>query len=300
MRRDTFLKSLAALAAAGALPLSAQAAAAIKMMLPANPGGGWDTTGRALGKALQDAQFVNGSKGDPNAMMVMGAVMLGGIITGKPPVNLSQATPLARLTSEYNVFVLPANSPFKNMAEVVAQLKKDPGSVKWGGGSRGSTEHIAAAMIAREVGVDPAKINYVAFRGGGEAISAILGGNVTVGGSGFSEFAEYIATGKMKPIGVTSAQRLKGAASSVPTLKEQGINVEIGNWRGVYGAPGISKAQRDELVAQIEKATKSKAWAEALQKNDWTPAWLGGDAFGKFVDDEFASLRATMAKSGMI
>lgn len=321
MRRDTFLKSLAALAAAGALPLSAQAAAAIKMMLPANPGGGWDTTGRALGKALQDAgvassvtydnkggaagaiglaQFVNGNKADPNAMMVMGAVMLGGIITGKPPVNLSQATPLARLTSEYNVFVLPANSPYKNMAEVVAQLKKDPGSIKWGGGSRGSTEHIAAAMIAREVGVDPAKINYVAFRGGGEAISAILGGNVTVGGSGFSEFAEYISTGKMKPIGVTSAQRLKGAASSIPTLKEQGINVEIGNWRGVYGAPGISKAQRDELIAQIEKATKSKAWAEALQKNDWTAAWLGGDAFAKFVDDEFASLRATMAKSGMI
>lgn len=321
MRRDTFLKSLAALAAAGALPLSAQAAAAIKMMLPANPGGGWDTTGRALGKALQDAgvassvtydnkggaagaiglaQFVNGSKGDPNSMMVMGAVMLGGIITGKPPVSLSQATPLARLTSEYNVFVLPANSPYKSMAEVVAQLKKDPGSIKWGGGSRGSTEHIAAAMIAREVGVDPAKINYVAFRGGGEAISAILGGNVTVGGSGFSEFAEYISTGKMKPIGVTSGQRLKGAASSIPTLKEQGINVEIGNWRGVYGAPGISKAQRDELAAQIEKATKSKAWAEALQKNDWTPAWLAGDAFAKFVDDEFASLRATMIKSGMV
>ena len=321
MRRDTFLKSLAALAAAGALPLSAQAAAAVKMMLPANPGGGWDTTGRALGKALQDAgvassvtydnkggaagaiglaQFVNGSKGDPNAMMVMGAVMLGGIITGKPPVNLSQATPLARLTSEYNVFVLPANSPYKSMAEVIAQLKKDPGSIKWGGGSRGSTEHIAAAMIAREVGVDPSKINYVAFRGGGEAISAILGGNVTVGGSGFSEFAEYITTGKMKPIGVTAGQRLKGAASNIPTLKEQGVNVEIGNWRGVYGAPGISKAPRDELVAQIEKATKSKAWAEALQKNDWTPAWLGGDAFAKFVDDEFASLRATMAKSGMI
>ena len=188
MRRDTFLKSMAALAVAGTVPTSWAQAAAMKMMLPANPGGGWDTTGRALGKALQDAgvassvtydnkggaagaiglaQFVNGSKGDPNAMMVMGAVMLGGIITGKPPVNLSQATPLARLTSEYNVFVLPANSPYKSMAEVVAQLKKDPGSIKWGGGSRGSTEHIAAAMIAREVGVDPSKINYVAFRGGG-------------------------------------------------------------------------------------------------------------------------------------
>ena len=319
MRRDTFLKSLAALAAAGALPLSAQAAAAIKMMLPANPGGGWDTTGRALGKALQDAgvassvtydnkggaagaiglaQFVNGSKGDPNAMMVMGAVMLGGIITGKPPVNLSQATPLARLTSEYNVFVLPANSPFKNMAEVVAQLKKDPGSVKWGGGSRGSTEHIAAAMIAREVGVDPAKINYVAFRGGGEAISAILGGNVSVGGSGLSEFAEYINTGKMRAIAVTSPTRLKG--SNIPTMKEQGFAVEIGNWRGVYGAPGISPEQRKALIDMIVKATKHASWQQALEKNNWTPALLTGAEFEKFVDDEFASLRATMAKSGMI
>ncbi|HYP69330.1 MAG TPA: tripartite tricarboxylate transporter substrate-binding protein [Variovorax sp.] len=319
MRRDTFLKSLAALAATGALPMSAWAGSNLKMMIPANPGGGWDTTGRALGKALLDskradtvtydnkggaagalglAQFVNGSKGDPNALMVMGAVMVGGIITGKPPVDLHQATPLARLTSEYNVFVLPANSPFKTMADVVAQLKKDPGSVKWGGGSRGSTEHIAAAMIAREVGVDPAKINYVAFRGGGEATAAILGGNVTVGGSGYSEFAEYIKAGKMKPIAVTSGTRLQG--SSVPTLKEQGINVEIGNWRGVYGAPGINADQRKALIDMVLAALKTPSWNEAMQKNDWTPAVLSGDAFSKFVDDEFASLRATMVKSGMV
>jgi putative tricarboxylic transport membrane protein len=319
MRRDQFLKGMAALAAAGALPLSARAAANIKMMIPANPGGGWDTTGRALGKALTDAkvadsvtydnkggaagalglaQFVNGSKGDPNALMVMGAVMLGGIITGKPPVNLSQATPIARLTSEYNVYVLPANSPFKTMADVVAQLKKDPGSVKWGGGSRGSTEHIAAAMLAREVGVDPAKINYVAFRGGGEATAAILGGNVTVGGSGYSEFAEYIKAGKMKAIAVTSPQRLKGI--DVPTLKEQGINVELGNWRGVYGAPGITAAQRKALTDMVLAALKTKSWQEAMEKNDWTPAVMSGPAFDQFVDSEFAMLRATMVKAGMV
>lgn len=317
MRRDTFIKSLAALAAAGSLPLSARAAAAIKMMIPANPGGGWDTTGRALGKAMQDggqassvtydnkggaagalglAQFVNASKGDPNALMVMGAVMLGGMITGKPPVSLSQATPIARLTSEYNVFVLPANSQFKTMADVVEQLKKDPGSVKWGGGSRGSTEHIAAAMIAQKVGVDPSKINYVAFRGGGEATAAILGGNVTVGGSGYSEFAEYIKAGKMKPIAVTSAKRL----NNVPTLKEQGIDVEIGNWRGVYGAPGINDAQKKALTELVLGALKTKSWKEALEKNDWTPAVLAGPDFAKFVDDEFASLRAIMVKSGMV
>ncbi|MFZ2990689.1 tripartite tricarboxylate transporter substrate binding protein, partial [Ideonella sp.] len=286
MRRDTFLKSMAALAAGGALPLSAAAAANLKMMLPANPGGGWDTTGRALGKALQDsgvasavsyenkggaagalglAQFVNASKGDGNALMVMGAVMLGGIITGKPPVNLSQATPIARLTSEYNVFVLPANSPFKTMADVVEAMKKDPGSVKWGGGSRGATEHIAAAMIAREVGVDASKINYVPFRGGGEAIAAILGGNVSIGGSGYSEFAQYIASGKMRPIAVTSPTRIKGI--DVPTLKEQGINVEIGNWRGVYGAPGLSAEQRKTLTDMVLAAVKSKSWAESMEKN---------------------------------
>jgi len=319
MRRDTFLKSLAVLAASSSLPLSALAASNIKMMLPANPGGGWDTTGRALGKALMDAkvadtvvyenkggaagalglaQFVNASKGDPNALMVMGAVMLGGIITGKPPVSITAATPIARLTSEYNVFVLPANSPFKNLAEVIEQLKKDPASVKWGGGSRGATEHIAAAMIARAVGVDPAKINYVAFRGGGEATAAILGGNVTIGGSGYSEFAPYIETGKMRAIGVTSGARLKGI--NVPTLKEQGVDVEIGNWRGVYGAPGITPAQRKALTEMVLKATQSKAWAEALERNAWTPAVLAGEAFEKFVDDDFASLRATMVKSGMI
>ncbi|MBQ0132999.1 MAG: tripartite tricarboxylate transporter substrate binding protein, partial [Comamonas sp.] len=143
-----------------------------------------------------------------------------------------------------------------------------------------------------------AKINYVAFRGGGEAISAILGGNVTIGGSGLSEFAEYIATGKMKPIGVTSGERL--ASLDTPTLKEQGIDVEIGNWRGVYGAPGLNTAQRDALVAKLEKATQSAAWQESLKKNDWTPAWLAGDAFASFVDKEFASLQDTMTRAGMV
>jgi len=319
MRRDRFLQSMVALAACGGLPLSARAAANLKVLIPANPGGGWDSTGRALGKAMQDsgaastvsfdnkggaagalglAQFLSGSKGDPNALMVMGAVMLGGLISSKSPLNLQHATPLARLTSEYNVFVVPAGSPLKSMKDVVEQLKKDPGSVKWGGGSRGSTEHIAAAMIARAVGVDPSKINYVAFRGGGEATAAILGGNVTVGGSGYSEFAEYIASHKMVPIGVTSERRLKGI--DVPTLKEQGIDVVIGNWRGVYGAPGISAAERKALVEIVLKATKSKSWTDALERYGWTPALLTGDAFAKFVDDDFANLRAVMAKSGMI
>ncbi|MBA3593957.1 MAG: tripartite tricarboxylate transporter substrate binding protein [Polaromonas sp.] len=319
MRRDEFLKSMVALAAAGSLPLSAQAATNLKMMIPANPGGGWDGTGRALGQAILEAktadnvqyenkggaagviglaQFANSAKGDGDQLLMMGAVMIGGIITGKPPVSLTSCTPIARLTSEYNVFVVPAESPLKTMKDVVEQFKKDPGSVKWGGGSRGSTEHISAAMLARNIGVDPKKVNYVAFRGGGEAVAAILGGNVTVGGSGYSEFAEYIKSGKMRAIAVTSDKRLPNIA--VPTMKEQGYSVVLGNWRGVYGGPGLSAAQRTALTDMVVKATKTKAWQDSLTKNAWTPALMTGKEFEEFVDYEFSSLRAIMYLSGML
>jgi putative tricarboxylic transport membrane protein len=319
MRRDDFLKSLAALALTSGLPLNALAGMNVKMMIPANPGGGWDSTGRALGKAISDgkladsvqfenkggaagviglAQFANSAKGDSNSLMVMGAVMLGGIIGSKPAVGLEKLTPIARLTSEYNVFVVPAASPLKTMKDVVEQMKKDPGSVKWGGGSKGSTEHIAASMLASRVGVDPKKVNYVPFRGGGEAVAAILGGNVTVGGSGYSEFAEHIAAGKMRAIGVTSEKRLPGI--NVPTMKESGFDVVIGNWRGVYAGGGISAEQRAALTDLVTKATKTKSWTESLEKNAWTPAFLSGKAFDDFVDNEFAALRGTMHLAGML
>jgi putative tricarboxylic transport membrane protein len=129
-------------------------------------------------------------------------------------------------------------------------------------------------------------------------VAAILCGNVSIGGSGYSEFQPYIQSGKMRAIGVTSDARLKGI--NVPTLKEQGINVVIGNWRGVYAAGGITPEQRKAVTDMIVKATKSKAWAEALEKNGWTPALMAGPEFEKFVDDEFASLRAVMVKAGMV
>nr|WP_297350833.1 tripartite tricarboxylate transporter substrate-binding protein [uncultured Caldimonas sp.] len=325
MRRD-FLQRIGRTALAGVLgSMVALAAPAVhaqesfKIMIGANPGGGYDQTGRGIGKAMQDAgvassvtyenkggaggtiglaQFVNASKGDPNALVVAGAVMVGAIVQNKPPVTLDNATPIARLLAEYNVFVVPADSPLKSMKDVVEQLKKDPASVKWGGGSKGSVDHVSVAMIAREAGVDVAKVNYVPFKGGGEATAAILGGHVTVGTSGYAELEEFIKTGKMRALGVTAPTRLRG--SSVPTLVEQGINVTIGNWRGVYGAPGITPQQRQKLIDNVAKATKTKAWAEALAANNWTQALLTGDDFAKFVEEEHARLRALMVKVGMI
>jgi putative tricarboxylic transport membrane protein len=308
------------------LPLAlATASAAVfaqdnfKVMIGANPGGGYDQTGRGIGKAMQEAgvagsityenkggaggtiglaQFANASKGDPNAMIVVGAIMVGAIVQNKPPITLNDATPVARLLAEYNVFVVPANSPLKTMKDVVEQMKKDPGSVQWGGGSKGSVDHVSVAMIAREAGVDATKINYVPFKVGGEATAAVLGGHITVGTSGLAEFEEFIKTGKMRAIGVTAPNRIRG--SDIPTLVEQGINVSIGNWRGVYGAPGITPAQRQKLVDAVAKATKTKSWAETLANNKWNSALMTGDDFGKFVDDDTARLRALMLKLGML
>lgn len=321
MKRQQFIQSMLGLCASSALGISnpAWAAQNFKIMIPANPGGGWDTTARAFGKAMQEAkladaiqfenkggaagaiglaQFITSAKGDDNALMMMGAVMLGGLITSKAPVSLSQCVPIARLTSEYNVFVLPADSPLRSMKEVVAAMKKDPGSVKFGGGSRGSTEHIAACMLARVAGIDPKKVNYVPFRGGGEAVAAIVSGNVSVGGSGYSEFAEHIKSGKMRAIGVTSERRIQGI--DVPTLKEQGLNVILGNWRGLYAAPGISAQQQAELIRLVGAAAKTKLWQETMTKNGWTPAYMSGKEFADFVDYEFTSLRAIMYLSGML
>ena len=302
--------------ASSLLALSAAAQPSLKMMIPANPGGGWDQTGRNLAAAMQSgklvsgvqfdnkggaagiiglAQFVNSSKGDPNAVMIGGMVMVGGIILGKSQVNLTQVTPVARLTSEWEVIVVPAASPHKTMDDLVKAFKENPGKVSWGGGSAGGTDHILVGLIAKAVGVDPTKINYVPFKGGGEASVAILGGHVTAGVSGIGEFAEQIKAGKMRAL----AQSAPSKTENIPSLKEQGVNVELGNWRGIFGAPGITKEQRDALIKLVKAATETPAWKSTLEKLGWTPVFLGGDEFGKFLEEDTKRVAGIIESLGL-
>ncbi|MEQ1595670.1 MAG: tripartite tricarboxylate transporter substrate-binding protein [Casimicrobium sp.] len=302
----------------GAVALSGMALAVdnLKVMIPANPGGGWDSTGRALVAAMQSAgtvknvqmdnkggaagtiglaQFINTSKGDPNAIMIGGMVMVGGIIQNKSAVDLTMVTPLARLTEEYLVIVVPASSPHKSIKDLVAAFKANPGSVSWGGGSAGGTDHILAGFIAKASGIDAAKVNYVPFKGGGEAVAAIIGGHVTAGISGVSEFAQHIQSGKMRALAVSSPK----AQAGIPTLKDQGIDVVLGNWRGVFGAPGIATAQRNELIKAIEAGVKSKSWEDALKKNEWMNTWQSGDEYKNYVDTEIKRIGEILAGLGL-
>ena len=297
---------------------SALALDSLKILVPAAPGGGWDQTGRALQAAIQSekivgrvtvdnkggaggtiglAQFVSSSKGDPNAMMVAGMVMVGAIISNKSPVNLSQVTPIARLTGEYEVVVVPGNSKIQSLKELMAQFKANPGSVAWGGGSAGGSDHILLGMIAKAVGVPPTKVSYVAFAGGGPATAALLGSQVAAGISGYGEFAEQVKAGKLRIIAVSSDKRQEGIAA--PTLKEEGIDVELFNWRGVFAPPGVNDTQRKAMIALMEKMTATPQWAEACKMRDWTPIALFGDDYKTFLEGETARIESILKEIGL-
>lgn len=310
-------RALAAAALALAASGSAAAIDSLKILVPAAPGGGWDQTARALQAALQSgdivkkvtvdnkggaggtiglAQFVSSSKGDPNALMMGSMVMVGAILTNKSPVNLSQVTPIARLTGEYEVVVVPASSKIQTMKELIAQFKANPGSVAWGGGSAGGSDHILAGMIA-VAGVEASKVNYIAYAGGGESQAAIMGGHVAAGISGYGEFAGQIKAGKLRALAISSDKRVPGV--DVPTLKEQGIDVEMVNWRAIFGPPGITDAQRKELVDVVAKAVKTPSWQETLKRSEWTDMFLPGDQFKAFLDSDTKRIEAIVAGLGM-
>ena len=315
-------RALTATFLAGAVAFAAPAQAQIaglEIVAPAKPGGGWDQTARAIQAAMQDAglasgvqvvnvagaggtiglaQFVTSKKRKGDAILVGGLVMVGAILTNKAPVSLADVTPLARLTGEYQLIVVPADSPIQSMADLTAKLKEDPGAVSWAGGSAGGTDHILAGLVAKAAGVDPTKVNYIAHSGGGEALSAILGGHVTAGVSGYEEFAPQIAAGKLRGIGLSSDERLPGI--DVPTLKEQGIDVSLVNWRGLFAPPQIRDADKAALSEAVAKMVESPAWQETLKTRGWLNLYLPADEFATFLAEDEAKVTTTLKDIGLV
>ncbi|TDT89506.1 putative tricarboxylic transport membrane protein [Azorhizobium sp. AG788] len=318
-RRAVAALGLALLAAPlAALPARAQVAD-LRIMAPAAPGGGWDQTARSMQQALVAAgaarsvqvtnvagaggtigiaQFVNGAKGDPNQLMVMGYVMVGAILTNKAPVTLDQVTPIARLTEETEAIAVPAASPIKTVQELAEAIKANPAKVTWAGGSAGGVDHIAAALFAQAAGADPSKINYIPFSGGGEALAAVLGGKVTAGISGYGEFESQVKAGKLRILAVTAGERVEGV--DAPTLTEAGLKLKITNWRGVVAPPGLNPEQVKTLTATVEKMAKSPAWAEVLKQKGWDDALLTGEAFAAFLKQENATTTDILKSVGLV
>jgi putative tricarboxylic transport membrane protein len=310
---------LAALLAAMTMATAATAQLAeLRIMAPAAPGGGWDQTARTIQSTLQAEglvqniqvenvagaggtiglqQFVNRSSGDPAATIVGGYVMVGAIIANASPVSLDDVTPLARLTGEYVVVVAPADSPISTAEDLAAAMREDVGSVTWGGGSAGGVDHVAAGLFAKAAGVDPAQINYIPYSGGGEALAAILGGQVTVGVSGFSEFSGQIEAGELKVIGITAPERQ--AYLDAPTFAEQGFDIDLQNWRMIAGAPGISEEDEAALLETIGAMAESDTWNQELENRGWVNTYLAGEEFAAYLAQQQEETAAILVELGI-
>ena len=294
---------------------------ALQIMAPANPGGGWDTTARMLAQTMTAAgvspvpvevfnvpgaggtvglaQLVAQNAGDPYTIMMMGRVMVGSILTNQAPVTLAESTPLARLTAEYEIIVVPKDSPYQTMADLVAAFQADPKSVAWAGGSAGGTDHILIGQIAKTVGVAPEGINYIAYSGGGEAAASILGGQVAAGVSGIGEFADFVESGEMRALAVSSADRL-AALPDTPTLVESGVDVTLLNWRGVVGPPNMSDEDKAWWIDALTKTNESAEWQEILATNGWDNVFLTGDEFGASLAEDDATIGAVLKEIGLV
>jgi putative tricarboxylic transport membrane protein len=344
MRQWRLLLVIASLVASfgigSAGPVAAQGAACtiewpsdtLQIMAPAAPGGGWDSTAREVQRNLSEqslvsqsvevfnvegaagtiglAELVNEHAGNENLMMVMGLVMVGGIALNASPVTLDQVTPIARLTTEFEVIVVPANSEYQTLDDLLVAFSADPGAISWAGGSAGGTDNILVGLIAQAQGIDPTLINYVPFSGGGEALAAILGGQTTAGVSGLSEWLPQIESGELRALAVSGrSETAAGAATpaaapdsgtAIPTLQEQGVDVELANWRGIVAPPEISDDARNCQIAAIESLVASPGWQTTLADQGWTDYYLGGDEYAAYLAEQSETINQTLTDLGLI
>ena len=321
LTKREFLSLGVASASAAALPAWAQGKPlfeTINMFVPAAPGGGWDGTARAIERAAKAAnlagamqfenvggaggmvglpRFVNQRKGQGNTLMVGGSVMVGAAIANKSPVTMRNVTPIARLTEEAGVVVVPASGKITTWNELVAALKVNPKAVSVAGGSAGGTDHLILGLMVKALGRNPREAAYVAFAGGGPANAAIIGGQVVAGISGYSEFEEQIKAGRMIPLATSGRTRIPGV--NVPTMTELGMNLVMANWRGVFAPPGITNAQRDALINFVSQVKDSAAWQQELVTRKWSDAFLTEIPFEREIRWDIERTEVVMKDLGL-
>lgn len=308
---------------AAATPASKYPEKAVAIMAPAGTGGGFDTTARLIQRALTEdklvtvpvtvsnvpgaggvtgmTQIIKNNAGDPHQLIVIGRVTLGNQVTGKTEAKVSQLTPVARLMAEAEVIVVPKTSPFNTVKDLMDALKKDAGAVKFAGGSAGGIDHEVAARLVKAAGGDVKSWKgYVPFAGGGEAASAIIGGQVQVGVSGYGEFKGHIDSGSMKALAVTADKPLAGAsASKIPTLKSQGVDIVAVNWRLLAAPPNIPAADLAALQELAKKVVATNTWKDFATKNDWFENFTT-EGLSAYLGQEEKDLTATLTELGLV
>ncbi|MFJ8648137.1 Bug family tripartite tricarboxylate transporter substrate binding protein [Streptomyces sp. NPDC093546] len=290
----------------------------LRLMVPNTPGGGYDITARTAAKNAEDAGLTHnvevfnlpgaggtvgltrlvGEHGNGKLAMSMGLGVVGAVHTNKTPATLADTTPIARLTEEQDIVVVGKDSPYKTIQDLLAAWRKNPGKLPVGGGSSpGGPDHLAPMLMAQAAGIAPKSVNYIPFDGGGELLASILGNKVAFGVSGVGEYLDQIKAGELRLLAVTGPKRVPGL--DAPTLREAGLDTEFTNWRGVVAPPGLSAAERDKLIGLVTALHDSPQWRDSLKKNGWDDAFLAGDAFGAFLDEQDRRVGSVLKELGL-
>jgi len=244
------------------------------------------------------AQLVNAQKDSENYLMVTGLIMLGAILTNDSAVSLDQVTPIARLIGEYEVLVVPADSPYQTLAEFVTAWQADPGAMVIAGGSAGGTDHMLAGLMAQQAGIQMSQVNYLPHSGGGDSLASLLGSHVTAGINGYAELEAFIQAGRLRALALSSEQRVDGLA--IPTFVEQGMDVVLANWRSVAAPPGISAEHKAELVALMDELYATESWQAAMASNKWIDLYLTGPEYEAYLQQEYITVAEVLKSIGLV
>lgn len=236
-------------------------------------------------------------KGKPESALVTGIAMTGGLYSNKSPLNLLASTPIAKVLREYNAIVVPASSKYRTLKQLMDDLQAKPNGVAIAGGSKGGIDHQVIGLLAQTAGIDPTKLNYVVFSGGPEVITSVLSGSTQVGISGSSEFNAFVASGKLRVLGVSSAKPLAGFKGQ--TFTRQGYDLVYGNWRGVMAPADLSKADYTNFIKVMDIMHVSPSWKEQLKKNNWDNEFAAGTAFKTYLEKHIPEINKVMKGLGI-
>jgi putative tricarboxylic transport membrane protein len=291
----------------------------LSLLVPANPGGGWDQLARLMQQVITNAKlapkpvdvFNKGGAGgliglaeimtrrrdDPYTVMVAGLGLIGSCISQHSPFMASESKPLARLIVENLMVAVPTNSPYKTMEDLISAIKADPASITWAGGSAGGTDHILVGLITQACGVSSDKVRFVAYSGGGEASSAIMGGQVSAAVAGYGEWKGLAQAGHIRVLATSAPERFDD--KKAPTLKEAGLDIVFQNWRGVFApsnAPPHAIAWWAKLLREMAAQPEWKAY---LANKGWEDGFLDGEAFVKLIGAEERLYGTTLKQLGI-
>lgn len=292
----------------------------IEYVAPAGTGGGWDTLARTSARVLDEAKIVDKplrvvnkpggggaigwsyiaqSPADPHKLFVTSPPILLVPLAGKSQQTYDDFTPIARLNTEPLAYVVKASSPFKTFGDLASKLKSDPKSVSIAGGSGpGSLDHVGLAGAVKAAGADASKVKYVPFDGGGEALTALLGGHAEAAVAGASEVTGLVKSGDVRVLAVSTKER-SAILPDAPTLSESGVNYVFDIWRGVMGPKDLSKAQIAYYENAYKKMVENDSWKKESEKLGWTNAYLGSEEFGKFLHDQNKELSTILKDVGL-